>query len=217
MGRLVDNLRRARAVEAILLCTSYLESDDELETFCGREGLPCFRGHPDDVLSRIDEAAKSFQVNLVVSCTADNPLTDPEWIDRLVTFHREKQLDFSRTQGLPFGCFAYAVTSEALRRACALKQETDSEVWGGYFTETGLFRCDVLEVEDPAVRWPELRLTVDTPEDFALLDSLYQALPDGFSLADVVAHCRAHPDLVALNSTVAQKLAKPIRWSLSRV
>ena len=38
---------------------------------------------------------------------ADNPFTDPEYLDRLADFHVEQGHDYSKTSGLPLGCFGY--------------------------------------------------------------------------------------------------------------
>ena len=71
-----------------------------------------------------------------------------------------------------------------------------------------------MPVTDPRVRWPELRLTVDTPEDFELIQRIFEALyvpGEIFSLADIVDLCKARPDLVAINANVRQKQALSIR------
>ena len=52
----------------------------------------------------------------------------------------------------------------------------------------------------------DLRVTLDTEEDLALLRGLVAELPDRPpSWAEVVAVLRARPDLVAINSGVRQK------------
>jgi spore coat polysaccharide biosynthesis protein SpsF len=214
IGHLVDRLRLARAPSLIAVCTSPLEEDSPLADFAAESGLACFRGDPDDVLARLTGAAQAFGLDLVVSCTADNPFVDPAWADRAVAHHVANGLDFTRIAGLPFGAFSYVLTASAMAEACRIKDEIDTEVWGGYFTQTGRFRCGVLEVDDPAVRWPELRLTVDTPEDFALAERIFRELHregEVFPLAEIVALCRRRPELVALNSAVVQKAGKPIR------
>jgi spore coat polysaccharide biosynthesis protein SpsF len=114
---------------------------------------------------------------------------------------------------LPFGTFAYALSYPAMVRACEIKQKVDTEVWGGYFTETDKFSWGVLHVDDPSVRWPELRLTVDTPEDFELITRIFDALyqpGEVFSLREIVELCRQRPDLVAINADVQQKPAPAI-------
>jgi spore coat polysaccharide biosynthesis protein SpsF len=165
------------------------------------------------VLLRLTRAAEQFGVDTVISCTADNPFVDPEYIDRLFAFHQGHGYDYSRVEGLPFGTFAYALSYPAMVQACKMKAKTDTEVWGGYFTETGQFSWGVMQVDDPGMRWPELRLTVDTPEDFELVTRIFDELyepGDVFSLRAIVDLCRQRPDLVAINASVQQQPAPPI-------
>jgi spore coat polysaccharide biosynthesis protein SpsF len=211
---MLDRVKLAKRPQQIIVCTSPLEQDDPLEEIARQEGVQCFRGDPEDVLQRLADAAARFGVDLAINCMADNPFTDPEYIDRLVDFHLAQGNDYSKTAGLPLGAFAYALSTPAIVKACRMKADRDTEIWGGYFTESGLFRWGVMQVDDPAVAWPELRLTVDTPADFELISRIFDALYEPgkvFPLHDVVALCRCRPELPALNASVPQKAAPPIR------
>lgn len=210
----LDRLKLAKRPQKIVICTSTLTQDDPLEEIASQESVYCFRGHPDDVLLRLTDAADQHGVDTLISCTADNPFVDPVYIDRLVDFHIEQGNDYSNTEGLPFGTFTYVVSYPSMVRACEIKSETDTEVWGKYFTQTGLFKVGTLHVTDPEVSRPNLRLTVDTPEDFELVSRIFDALyVEGkvFSLKEIVQLCDNHPELVRINARVAQKPAKPIR------
>jgi len=56
--------------------------------------------------------------------------------------------------------------------------------------------------------WPDLRVTLDTKEDYQVLseifDHLYPVNPD-FSAEDVVDFLLNHPEIVRINSEVKQK------------
>ena len=58
----------------------------------------------------------------------------------------------------------------------------------------------------------ELRLTVDTPEDYELIrtifEQLYPADPE-FGLPEILALLDARPELAAINRHVEQKPARP--------
>ncbi|MGB2963458.1 MAG: NTP transferase domain-containing protein [Anaerolineales bacterium] len=210
---LLDRLKLANHPDSIIICTSPIPEDDPLIEIAKQENVQFYRGHPDDVLYRLTQAAEQFGVETVINCTADNPLVDPEYIDRLLDFHWQNNHDFSKIEGLPFGTFSYALSYPAMVKACEIKDKVDTEVWGGYFTETGLFSWGIFKVVDPAVRWPELRLTVDTPEDFFLMEKIFGELytPDEiFTLGEVVNLCKRHPDLAAINADVKQKAAPAI-------
>ena len=211
---MLDRLKLARRPEQIIICTSPIAQDDPLEEIARQENVACFRGDPEDVLQRLTDAASNFGVDTVVSCTADNPFVDPVYIDQLVDYHLTHELDFCRSEGLPFGVFAYTLSHSAMIKACLLKAERDTEVWGAYFTQTGLFKWEYMKVEDPQAFWPELRLTVDTPEDFELVTRIFDQLyhpGEVFPLSEIVAFCRAHPELVSINSAVQQKPGIPIK------
>lgn len=210
---LLDRLKLAERPAEIIICTSPAEQDDPLVKIAREEGVKFYRGHPDDVLLRLTKAAAENGVDLVVSCTADNPFVDPVYIDRLVDFHIENNCDFSNMSGLPFGTFSYALSYPAMVKACEIKDEVDTEVWGGYFTQTGLFRCGTLEVREDHLRRPDLRLTVDTPEDFALISEIFAHCYEPgkvFSLERIIALCDEKPQLLELNRNIVQKPGKPI-------
>jgi len=214
LAHMLDRLKLAKKADEIIIITSPVAQDDPLVALAAQEGVKCFRGDPDDVLLRMACAAEEFGVDTVISCTADNPFVDPVYIDRLVDYHLQQKHDFTNTEGLPWGVFAYAISVPALKKACEIKAEKDTEVWGGYFTQTGLFKWGTMQIEDPAIRWPELRLTVDTPEDFALIEKIFAELYASgsvFSLEEIVALCRHREDLVLINSAVQQKAGIPIK------
>jgi spore coat polysaccharide biosynthesis protein SpsF len=225
MGRpmichLLDRLKLAKIPQKIIICTSPNTQDDPLVDIAAQEGVEIYRGDPDDVLSRLTKAAEQFNIDTVVNCTADNPFVDPEYIDKLIEFHLTNRYDFSKINGLPFGTFSYALARSAMEKACNIKDEKDTEVWGGYFTETGLFSWGSMNVDDPELHWPDLRLTVDMPEDFELVTQIFNELykPDEvFPLRSIVMFLKKHPELIAINSKVQQKPGLPIRVSPGKI
>ena len=151
---------------------------------------------------------------MVVNCTADNPFVDPIYVDRLIDFHVAEGNDFTRIEGLPFGTFSYAVSRDAMFKAIALKDEEDTEVWGNYFTETGKFKWGALKVTDQNLIKPDLRLTVDTPEDFAMVTEVFKALyrPGHiFPLVQIIDFLERNPRIRLLNSHIQQKKGIPIK------
>lgn len=213
LAHLVARLKRSKFGDRIVLCTSTVRQDDPLEDFANQYGIACFRGHPDDVLARNYEAACVHGFDLVLSCTGDNPFVDEIWMDILADEMVKQKADFGTISGLPFGSHCYSFKTSAAGDACQMKEDLDTEIWGPYFTQTGKFRCIGVDVDDPAHRAPELRLTVDEPKDFEVAKSVLEGLkgklpPD---IPDIIAFLRERPEIARLNAGVNQKAANPIR------
>lgn len=211
---MLDRLKLAQKPKQIIICTSTNPQDDVLVEIAKQQGVQCFRGSEDDVLSRITEAAREYEVDLVISCTADNPFVDPEYIDRLVVFHINEGNDFTWIEGLPFGVFSYALSRSAMEKACKIKDESDTEVWGEYFTKTGLFKCGILQVSEEKLRRPEYRLTVDTFDDFKLVCEIFKELYSPgkvFPLSDIIRLLDERPGLRQINKHIQQKKWTPIK------
>jgi spore coat polysaccharide biosynthesis protein SpsF len=205
MAHLIDRIKLARRPGRIILCASKDQQDDPFETLARQEGIEFFRGNSDDSLEVLVAAARAFEVETLIHCRADNPFTDPEYMDHLVDFHIENTNDFTRTEGLPLGTFSCALSADALARACEIKSETHLENWEEYFTETGHFKWGTLRVKEPAVHWPELRLTGETSEDLERITHIFDQLGGTgkvFPLRDIVLLCRQHPEWTPVSASV---------------
>ena len=213
LSHLLDRLRLSKKCNNIFLITSTYADDDELVSFCKNENIDIFRGDPYDVLERMRSAAMHFNIDTIVSCTGDNPLIDPYYIDKMIDFHLSNKFDYTFSKGLPIGSYAYVLDAKAVNRACQIKKTNDTEVWGEYFTKTNLFKCGCFNACDLNSIMPKLRLTVDTLEDFNFVEEIFSNLGKEkkvFTLKEIINLCRKKPDLLNINSHIRQKDHKPI-------
>lgn len=168
LGHVVGRLRRSRHAPAILVATSDLAGDDPVAAWCAAERVDCFRGSESDVLDRYYRAAGSRGFDPVLRLTGDNPFTDIEELDRLVDLHGAEQNDFTHSFGaLPVGVGAELFSFAALARShCEGRAPHHREHVDEYMLENpALFRTGRLGVAAAKNR-PEVRLTVDTEEDY---------------------------------------------------
>gem|GEM_PF-6422041 len=90
---------------------------------------------------------------------------------------KESNADFVTCEGLPFGAAPVGIKVEALKSVCSWKTETRTDTgWGKYFTDSGLFKVEVLNIQDEELRHPEIRLTLDYPEDYAVFKAIFDEL-----------------------------------------
>jgi spore coat polysaccharide biosynthesis protein SpsF len=205
---LIERVKRAKLPQRIVLCTTVLPEDDPLKQIATRTGILTFRGHPTDILMRWLKAAEHYQVDFIVSADGDDVFCDPEHIDKIVEHFLKTNADYITCRGLPFGATPTGIKVEALRKICELKLDEDTEGQSRYFTQTGLFRVEYLDITDPELNHPEIRMTLDYLEDFEFFKAVFQHLykPEkAFGLQEIIKLLEQHPGIVKINQHMQEK------------
>jgi N,N'-diacetyllegionaminate synthase len=212
LERLIERLSLSRYGDRIVLCTSTHPDDAALAALAEQLGVGVVRGDEDDVMARFLQAAAQTKADLIVRVTGDNPLTDPEVMDRMIDAHRQQQVEYTYTEDLPFGTRCEVISVAALRRVHELAEDPRrSEYMTWYLQQPGAARSLRYRVEDPRLVRPHYRLTLDTAEDLQLLQEVFARLGEATSgrpLREIVALLDGHPELVALNAAVPQRMAR---------
>ncbi len=198
---LINRLKKAQKPDMLVMTTSTNPNDASLAEIAARNQIYCFRGSEDDKLQRYLDAADKYGIAFATVVDGDDLFCDPVCIDRVIGSFVETGADYIICRDLPLGVTPFGIRIEALRRVCELKAQSDTEVWGGYFTQTGLFRTVTLEPEE-RFRRPELRMTLDYQEDFtffkAIFDKLYRP-GEVFSLDEIIDQLARHPAIPAIH------------------
>ncbi len=215
IGHMLDRLKLTKKVDQIVICTSDLEQDRPLGEIARENCVECYFGDPDDVLVRLLGAADKYGFDYILNITADCPLVDPVYADAIVGNYMKTDADLIRQFDLPHGAFSYGIKVGALRKVVEIKKSQDTEVWGKYFTDTGLFKVVDFDVANPFHRRPGLRLTIDYPEDLEVFEKIVNALyrEDGvFSLDQILSFIDDNPEVMRLNAHCSAKFKS--RFSL---
>lgn len=152
----------------VIIATSVLEKDDQVEKFCKEKNIKCFRGSETNVLERYYLCAKENGFEHIVRLTGDNPFTDVEELDNLIELHLKINADYSRSfASLPKGIGAEIFTFKALEQSYKHgDKENHKEHVNEYIEENeDRFKIVELEVKGEKNR-PDISLTVDTEEDY---------------------------------------------------
>jgi spore coat polysaccharide biosynthesis protein SpsF (cytidylyltransferase family) len=204
---LIDRLKTARLPDMIVLCTSVDPRDAILVEIAKKCNIPYFTGSEDDKLDRYLQAARRFGVDFMVIVDGDDIFCDPGHIDKTIAKFQETNADFIYCPDLPLGAASSGIKLEALKKVCEIKAENDTEVWGGYFLNTGLFKIVKLEVEDEELRHPEVRMTLDYQEDFEFFKAVFEGLYEKgrvFTLKEIMMLLKEHPEILDLNKSVQE-------------
>lgn len=211
----VERIRRAKGVDEVVIATTTNDGDDQVERLTQRLGIGCFRGSEHDVLDRVLRAAHAFNADLIVEITGDCPLIDFQVIDTLLEVYHANNYDYvanvlKRTypRGLDTQVFATSVLEEVARLT---DDPVDHEHVSLYIYEHPE-RFKLHNVESGLLQeyW-DLRLTVDTPDDFELIRRIYEELypsNPAFTVEDIVELFERRPELRKINQHIAQKAVR---------
>ncbi|MHB1126205.1 MAG: cytidylyltransferase domain-containing protein [Bacillota bacterium] len=204
--RQIERLKRASRIDRLLVATSTEASDNAVQELMEMEGtVGCFRGHLEDVLDRFYSAAKIFSPQHVVRLTGDCPLADPEVIDKVIAFHLERGYDCSSNtleptfpDGLDVEVFRFKCLERAWREARLPSQREHVTPYIYQHPE----KYKIGYYKNP-VNLSYMRWTVDEPEDFDLVNRIYEALypaNPGFTTGDILSYLENNPGLGKINA-----------------
>lgn len=208
LGWAIRALRECKFVDEIVVATSTDESDNPIATYCDSIGVFCHRGPMNDVLSRFIGALEQRPADGVVRITADCPFIDPEIVDLVVgAWVRSDWLDHLSTTNprcLPRGLDVEIASFRAMQKIDTYASGVDRvHVTSGIYGDRDQFKTGGV------VLYPDnsdLRVTLDTSEDWAVLQEVVQAKGDRVIPRDeIIDYLRQNPNIQAVNAGVRQK------------
>ncbi|MEQ9489832.1 MAG: glycosyltransferase family protein [Alphaproteobacteria bacterium] len=211
VGTHVHRLAHSRHITKIMVATTGSAADDDLAADLEQQGIAVFRGSENDVLDRFARCAAQYDADIVIRTTADCPLVDPAYVDRLIEF-------FSMAEGhpkhgsislqrIPRGFDAEIITAPALQEAARLASDPyEREHVTPYLYRNAPAGSSIQYFPD--LEGGDLRLCIDEPRDYEAICALEARFGDKLAdagLDDIVAFLRSHPDIAAINADVKQR------------
>lgn len=208
----IERLQRVRRVDDIIIATTTKGTDQPIVDLARRLGIKIFRGSEEDVLSRYFGAAQENSLDIVVRITSDCPLIDPAVVDDVIGAYLDnaENCDYvsnalTRTfpRGMDTEVFPFSLLEKVYYEA--IEQPCREHVTPYIYENREKFRLlnVAYQRDESRHRW-----TVDTPEDFRLIELILKALypiNKVFELEDILALLNAHLDWFELNSQIEQK------------
>lgn len=188
----IETLKLSPVVNRIILAIPDKSQDDPLEEIAKQCGIECFRGSESHVLQRFYQASRVFPDLYYFRATGDNPILDYENPKRSLDFLVSNNFDYVAESNMPLGTVVECFTAEALQRAFREgKSPEDIEHVTWYMKKSGTFKVGYLPAPKN-FQFPQLRLTVDYPQDFQrvkiIIESLYKNRIPTFS--EIISFCQ---------------------------
>jgi len=175
----IQSLKISPAVERIVLAIPDNPKDEPLVKLARECDVNWIRGSEDNVLQRFYQAALKFKDDYYFRCTGDNPIIDVENPKRTLSHLKAHNLHYVVENGLPKGSVVEGFTFNALEKAYREgKSPEDIEHVTWYIKKSGRFNIAFIKPPQELI-WPQLRLTVDYPEDFQRIKYIIQHLYKG--------------------------------------
>lgn len=214
----LERVARIKGLDEVVVATTANATDDPVVELCKRLGVKYFRGSELDVLDRYHQTAQMLGArsgDCIARITADCPLIDPgicsEAIDIfMASRHTDQPIEYMDIdyETLPHGVDIELCSFDALESAHRDgHDQLDREHVTWYIRHRPeLFRHARYSYKRACGSY---RLTVDTPEDFALVKSVIEALyprDPRFTFDDVIDFLDSHDDIRKLNEDIEQRL-----------
>ena len=169
-----QRVKQSRTIDTLVFAVPDTPLDQVLATYLEQKGEDVFRGDEQDVLGRFFGAAKESKATHIVRVCADNPLVSPEEIDNLVEFYFSQPCDYAynhipRNNAYPDGLGAEMVSMELLgilHQKATLASHRE-HIFNFIWDNSDEFSIKTLDPPNPLIGYPEVRLDIDTPEDYS--------------------------------------------------
>jgi spore coat polysaccharide biosynthesis protein SpsF len=180
LWHIVHRLRRSQFIEQIAIATSTNPRDDAIVEFGREHGVPVVRGPEDDVLARFARAAELLDADVIVRVSSDAPFVDAGFIDHLLASLLEQNGDYVLLED---GAVTGHEGVDPFTRRALDKLMMDAhadpvarEHVTGYFKLHPEFVRIARAPAYPPLAHAGGRLTVDTPDDLAFVETLHERL-----------------------------------------
>lgn len=209
---LLSQIKKSELIDDIILAISEKSGNEIFVEFCQQNNLKYVVGDDKDVLKRLIDGAKYVNANIIFRVTSENPFIYWEGIDDAISKHRNGKFDFTYVKDLPIGS-----SFEIINLAAFEKSHKDgnanhrSELCSLYIQENQS-KFKINRIQAPKnLQYPELRLTVDTPQDLLVAKSIYQKLVSNgkpIPLEKVISLLQKNPEITLINSKIPLGVTK---------
>ncbi len=189
-----QRIGQARLIDEIVFAIPDTPLDTVLRDHLRKQEATVFCGPENDVLERFYLAAEKHKPDLVVRVCADNPLVSGQALDELVEFYLKSGADYvynhiPRNNLWPDGLGAEILSFDLLRhlRETAKEPHQREHCLSYIWDNKEEFKIATFDPADPRLHRPDLKLDIDTVEDYYRLARL--PLRQDMTALEVVTAC----------------------------
>lgn len=212
LEQVIRRLKKSKRINEIIIATTKDVEDNPIIDISKKENIQYFRGSKENVLSRYYLTAKENDIEIIVRITSDCPCVDADILDITIDDHVNKRADYtsnSLIRTYPHGLDVEVFNFNALEKTYknATKDYEKEHVTPYINRNPNIFKINVIKAPRELYT-PDIRVTLDTEEDYALLCAVFDYLyPKNkyFNAYDIVNLFKEKPWLKLINKKIMQK------------
>lgn len=202
----IKRILKSKRITKLKIATTTEPGSEKIVSIANRLGIEVFKGSVNNVLERFYFTAQSENPDWIVRLTSDCPLIDHEVIDNVIKFCLSNNLDYASNtldptfpDGIDVEVFKFTALEQAYIQA-KLKSELEHVtpyIWKNSSYKGGnLFISDCYKNDTD---YSSYRLTVDTQEDFLVIQKLIGLLGIDVNWLTYVKELEKHSEIKQIN------------------
>lgn len=202
---LIDRLITKIPKKKILVATTKKAEDTLIIKICKKKKIDFFLGSENNLINRIYSAAKLKKIDNIIQITADNPLVNLDIMQNLIKIYFKKKLVFATNsfhRTFPIGSdiriFKRSILESNENKVPIKKREHTAFFFLKNFNKIKSFNL----YAPKELNRPDIRLTLDYPEDFVVLKKIYFKFKKNkyFNLKKIIKFLDENPKIKKINS-----------------
>lgn len=206
LERMIERLKRVKLADEIIVATTDHPNDKPIVDLAKKLNIGYYQGSEEDVLDRVLQAAKKYDLDLIVETCGDCPLIDPKLLDYEIATFLNNDYDYVGchiNKTWPIGIDAKLFTTKTLEEVATVTNEPADRENVSLFIYEHPKKYKIFDIEAEGRRnRPDLRLVVDHQEDFDLMEIVYTELGKNnleFDYEDILDLFEKTPELKDIN------------------
>lgn len=170
---LIKRLVKEIGHKNLIICSSGKKSKDFFLPLKKKYKIKLFLGHSKNVLGRILNCMKKYDLNHCVRVTGDNPLTDTDAIKKMIISHLKKKNDYTYTSFLPIGMRSEIFSFNSLTKCYKnIISKNSTEYLSYFFLRKDLYKIEDFKFKKIFSLQNKLSITIDYKKDLVLLKKI---------------------------------------------
>ncbi len=202
----LKRVQQSQLINKLKIATTTESDAIKIVSIADKMGVEVHRGSINNVLERFYETAAPESPDWIVRLTSDCPLIDPIEIDKVIRHAISNNFDYVSNalhptfpDGLDTEVFKFTALEKAMNEA---KLTSELEHVTPYIWKNSTYNGGKIFISDCVlndVDFSKVRLTVDTIEDFRVIEKLIKILGPDKPWMEYVKALQMHPEIIKLN------------------